>query len=206
MLWTDPLFNACVKRFAQDSTQVGDRILVVSGEHAGIIGRIESIHDNLADVVTQSPEEHLGLVICIALRELIPHFLVGDHVKDHWSDCVGIVFVVDNNDKKVTFLSKETNKEVSLSHHLPPFLMISGPVDRYIDLQSAILQFPTPLFPIHSRSFCRVSRNSWCHSPRTHIASIRWQHQGNGRKRWEGGEFSTSIYIHVTSGDMMFSV
>jgi transcription elongation factor SPT5 len=134
MLRTDPLFNACVKRFAQDSTQVGDRILVVSGEHAGIIGRVESIHDNLADVVTQSPEEHSGLVICIALRELIPHFLVGDHVKDRWSDRVGIVYVVDNNDKKVTFLSKETNKEVSLSHHLPPSLTISGPVDRYIDL------------------------------------------------------------------------
>src|SRR5713226_7013624 len=41
-------------------------------------------------------------------------FFVGYHVKDRWSNCVGIVFVVDNNDKKVTFLSKETNKEVSI--------------------------------------------------------------------------------------------
>jgi len=41
-------------------------------------------------------------------------FFVGDHVKDRLSDRIGIVFVVDNNDKKVTFLSKETNKEVSI--------------------------------------------------------------------------------------------
>src|SRR5229473_5192242 len=112
MLWTDPLFDACVKHFAQDSTQIGDRILVISGEHAGIIGCIERIHDNVVDIVTQSPEEHSGLVIGIALRGLMPHFLAGDHVKDRWSDCIGIVVAVGNSDKKVTFLSKETNKEV----------------------------------------------------------------------------------------------
>jgi transcription elongation factor SPT5 len=139
ILRTDDLFGACVKRFAQDSTQVGDRILVVSGEHAGIIGRVERIHDNVADVVTQSPEEHSELVIRIVLRDLMPHFLAGDHVKDRWSDRVGIVVAVDNDDKKLTFLSKETNEEVSLSHHLPPSLTISGPVDRYINPRRTIL-------------------------------------------------------------------
>ena len=120
VLRTDPLFDVCLKRFAQDSTQVGDRILVISGEHAGIIGRVERICNNVADVVTQSPEEHSGLVISIVLRDLLPHFLAGDHVRDRWTDCVGIVVAVDNNDKKLTFLSKETNEEVSRSHHLPP--------------------------------------------------------------------------------------
>lgn len=115
ILRKDDLFNACVKRFAQDSTQVGDRILVVSGEHAGIIGRIERIHDNVADVVAQSPEEHLELVVRIVLRDLMPHFLAGDHVKDRWSDHTGIVVAVDNDDKELTFLCKETNEVIVTS-------------------------------------------------------------------------------------------
>src|SRR6266702_4632994 len=49
-----PPFYPCLKRFAQDSTQVGDRVLVVSGEYAGIVGHTESIQDNVMDVVTQS--------------------------------------------------------------------------------------------------------------------------------------------------------
>ena len=138
MLRTDPHFDACVKCFTQESTQVGDRILVISGEHAGIIGHVERICSNVADVVTQSPEEHLGLVIGIELRDLMSHFLAGDHVRDRWTDRTGIVVAVDNNDKKLTFLSKETNEEVSHSHHLLPCLKILGPVDRYIDPLRAI--------------------------------------------------------------------
>ena len=139
MLRTDPLFDPCVKRFAQDSTQVGDRILVVSGEQAGIIGRVERIHDNVAGVITQSKEEHSGLVIDIVLRDLVPHFFAGDHVKDHWSDRVGIVVAVDNDVEKLTFLSKETNEEVRVSYYLPPSLTISGSVDHYIYPRRAIL-------------------------------------------------------------------
>jgi len=139
MLRTDPLFDPCVKRFAQDSTQVGDRILVVSGEQAGIIGRVERIHDNVAGVITQSKEEHSGLVIDIVLRDLVPHFFAGDHVKDRWSDRVGIVVAVDNDVEKLTFLSKETNEEVRVSYYLPPSLTISGSVDHYIYPRRAIL-------------------------------------------------------------------
>ena len=77
----EPLFDACVKCFAQDLTQVGDRILVVLGEHAGIISCIQRIHDNVTDIVTQSPEEHSGLVIGVVLHGLMPHFLADDHVQ-----------------------------------------------------------------------------------------------------------------------------
>ena len=75
-------------------------------------------------------------------------------VKDHWSDRAGIVLAIDNNDKKVTFLRKETNEEVRLSHHPLPLLMILGSVDRYIYPQRATLQSLSPFFPIYSRSFC----------------------------------------------------
>jgi hypothetical protein len=112
-LRSDPIFTSCMKRFAQESTQVGDRALVVSGECAGIIGRVERICDSVADVAAQSPEQSSGAVVSIALCDLMSHFLPGDHVKDRWSDRVGIVASVDYGSQKVTFLEKDSTREVS---------------------------------------------------------------------------------------------
>ena len=98
----------------QDLTQVGDRVLVVSREYTGIISHTESIQDNVVDMVTQSPEQHSGLIICISLHDLISYFHPGDSVKDHWSDSFGMVVAIDHDDQKVTFLDKEANAEVHL--------------------------------------------------------------------------------------------
>ncbi|KAH9047109.1 hypothetical protein EDB84DRAFT_1435148, partial [Lactarius hengduanensis] len=111
MVRSHPPFYPCLKRFVQDSTQVGDRMLVVSGEYAGIIGRTERIQDNVADVVTQSPEQHSGLIIRVALRDLIPYFLPGDNVKNRWSNSFGMVVAIDHVEQKVTFLDREANAE-----------------------------------------------------------------------------------------------
>ncbi|KAH9016003.1 hypothetical protein EDB85DRAFT_1898417 [Lactarius pseudohatsudake] len=108
-------FVQSAMRFVQDSTQVGDRILVVSGEYAGIIGRTERIQDNVADVVTQSPEQHSGLIIHVALRDLIPYFLPGDNVKNRWTDSFGMVVAIDHVEQKVTFLDREANAEIDTS-------------------------------------------------------------------------------------------
>ncbi|KAH9009203.1 hypothetical protein EDB83DRAFT_2531320 [Lactarius deliciosus] len=110
-----PPFYPCLKCFAQDSTQVGDRVLVVSGEYAGIIGRTERIQHNIADVVTQSPEQHSGLIIRVSLRDLIPHFHPGDSVKDRWSGSFGMVVAIDHDEQKVTFLDREANAEINRS-------------------------------------------------------------------------------------------
>ncbi|KAH9013458.1 hypothetical protein EDB85DRAFT_2158192 [Lactarius pseudohatsudake] len=115
MVRSHPPFYPCLKRFVQDSTQVGDRILVVSGEYAGIIGRTKRIQDNVADVVTQSPEQHSGLIIRVALRDLIPYFLPGDNVKNRWTDSFGMVVAIDNVEQKVTFLDREANAEIDTS-------------------------------------------------------------------------------------------
>lgn len=120
MIRSHPLFYPCLKRFVQDSTQVGDRVLVVSGEYAGVIGRAEKIQDGVADVVTHAPEQHPGLTICVALRDLIPHVLPGDNVKGRWSNSFGMVVAVDHDVEKVTFLDREANAEVRLLPS-PPF-------------------------------------------------------------------------------------
>lgn len=114
-----PAFATCLKRFAQDSVHIGDRVLVVSGEHAGIVGRIGDIRNDVADVVTQTPEQDSGLKISVTLRHLIPHFLVGDHVKDHWSDCFGMVIAVDHDAQRITFLNKNDNAEACSAFPLP---------------------------------------------------------------------------------------
>ncbi|KAI9432811.1 hypothetical protein F5148DRAFT_1154969, partial [Russula earlei] len=96
-----PAFAASLRRFAQDSVQIGNRILVISGEYAGIIGRIGDIQNNVADVVTQIPEQDSGLIISITLQELVPYFLAGDYVKIHWLDCFGMVITVDHKEHKI---------------------------------------------------------------------------------------------------------
>ncbi len=53
----------------------------MSGEHASVISRIGEIHDDLINVVTQIPKQHSGLIICVSMRDIIPYFLKGDHVK-----------------------------------------------------------------------------------------------------------------------------
>ena len=113
MLQADPLFAPCVKHFAQESTQVGDRIQVVSNGSTGIIGCTKSIHDGVMEVVTQSPKQHLRLTITVALCDLMPHFQTGDHVKDCWSDRIGIVITIDHDSQTVTFLEKDTSTGVS---------------------------------------------------------------------------------------------
>ena len=118
-----PSFAASLKRYAQDSVQVGDRILVVSGEHAGVIGRIGEIHDEVVNVVTQIPERHSGLIICVSMRGIIPYFLEGDHVKIPWLDRFGMVIAVDRDEQKVTFLDNKINTEVCPSLPLPTALI-----------------------------------------------------------------------------------
>ena len=143
MIRSHPAFYPCLRRFVQDSTQVGDRILVISGEHAGIIGRTKTIQDNVADVVTQSPEQHSGLVICVSLRDLIPHFLPGDNVKDRWTDSFGMVVTIDHNEQKVTFLDRDANAEVCLLP-FPPSLIDPWPhrsIRQHSTFSSSVLPF-----------------------------------------------------------------
>jgi hypothetical protein len=110
MIRSHPAFYPCLRRFVQDSTQVGDRVLVVSGGQTGVIGRTETIQDHIADVVAESPEQ--GLVIRVALRDLIPHFLPGDNVKDRWSDSFGMVITIDHEGQKVAYMDREASAEV----------------------------------------------------------------------------------------------
>ncbi|KAI9437480.1 hypothetical protein H4582DRAFT_2057849 [Lactarius indigo] len=142
IIQSHPPFHPCLKRFAQDSAQVGDRVLVVSEEYAGVIGRTERIQDNVADVVTQSPEQHSGLIIRISLRDLTPHFHPGDCVKDRWSGSFGMVVAIDHDEQKVTFLDREANAEInrstlSIQFFSPPLRFFRFTPGLYVEFPGA---------------------------------------------------------------------
>ena len=95
----------------------------MSGEHTGVISQIREIHNDLVNVVTQIPEQHSGLIICVSMCNIIPYFLKGDHVKIPWLDRFGMVIAVDRDKQKVTFLDNKINTEVCPSLPLPTALI-----------------------------------------------------------------------------------
>ena len=94
--------------------QVGDRVLVMSGEQTGVVSCTIVIQGHIMDVVTKIPEHDSGLVIHVALHDLIPHFLPGDNVKDHWSHSFSMVVTIDHEEQKVAFLDREASVEVCI--------------------------------------------------------------------------------------------
>ncbi len=137
-----PSFAASLKHYAQDSVQVGDRILVMSGEHAGVISRIREIHNEVVNVVTQIPEPHSGLIVCVSMRGIILYFLEGDHVKIPWLDRFGMVIAVDHDEQKVTFLDNKINTEVCPSLPLPTALIdffLYRSIRRHLAFSSTVI-------------------------------------------------------------------
>jgi hypothetical protein len=57
------------------------------------------------------------------MRDIIPYFIEGDHVKIRWLDRVGMVLTVDRDEHKVTFLDNKTRTEVC------PFLVPTALID-----------------------------------------------------------------------------
>ena len=95
----------------------------MSGEHAGVISQIGEIHNDLVNIVTQISEQHSGLIVYVSMRNIIPYFLKGDHVKIPWLDHFGMVIAVDCDEQKVIFLDNKTNTEVCPSLPLPTALI-----------------------------------------------------------------------------------
>jgi transcription elongation factor len=123
MIHSLPSFATSLKCYAQNLVQVGDRILVMLGEHTRVIGQIREIHDEVVNVITKIPEWHSGLIICVSMHGIIPYFLEGDHVKIPWLDHFGMVITVDHDKQKVTFLDNKINTEVCPSLPLPTALI-----------------------------------------------------------------------------------
>lgn len=85
------------------------------------------------NVVTQIPKQHSGLIVCVSMRDIIPYFLEGDHVKIRWLDRFGMVIAVDRDEQKVTFLDNKTRTEVGPSFFQLPRLT-SACIDQHVGI------------------------------------------------------------------------
>jgi hypothetical protein len=106
-----PFFAPWVHRFAQDSLQPQQRVIVESGEQRGLIGCVYDIIDSVAAIVPESPFEGHPMPH-VPLRSLAPHYLPGDNVKARWLDLYGIVISVDDVCKTLVYIEKDSVQQV----------------------------------------------------------------------------------------------
>jgi Early transcription elongation factor of RNA pol II, NGN section len=107
-------FIPWIHRFAQDTIKERQRVIVESGEQKGVVGYVREIVGAVASVVTASHvEDPSSPVPHVLLRNLAPHYLPGDNVKDRWRDSDGIVQSVDGERKTLVYVERATHNQVS---------------------------------------------------------------------------------------------
>ncbi|KAH9171227.1 hypothetical protein EDB89DRAFT_2179677 [Lactarius sanguifluus] len=110
-------FIPWIHRFAQDMIKERQRVIVESGEQKGVVGYVSEIVGTVATVVAASHVED----ICrppaphVLLRNLAPHYLPGDNVKDRWRDSDGMVQSVNDEWKTLVYVERATHNQVNAS-------------------------------------------------------------------------------------------
>lgn len=102
-------FAPVLRRIAQDSIKVGQRVAVISGEQCGLVGYPIDINNGEATVVQRTGDD---TPLLTPLRCLLPAYEPGDHVKHRWMHSRGIVVSVDDDLKTLSFVEEGTNEEV----------------------------------------------------------------------------------------------
>ena len=118
-----PFYSSVAIRFAQDTIKVGHRVKVVDGEQQGLVGNVIDVSDGTAKVVLHTDDETAPLLVSV--RALTNFYLPGDHVKYRYDDEYerGIVSTVSEEDRTLTFVDKDTIKEVRLIQITQPMLI-----------------------------------------------------------------------------------
>ena len=112
-----PFFSAMTRQSAQESIKVGQRVRVISGEQQGWVGYPVDITDGIA-VLVRNTDDNTPL-LQTPLTCLLPAYRLGDHVKFRWGDSHGIVTSVDEIHEKVSFVERDTHREVSDNPRYP---------------------------------------------------------------------------------------
>ena len=118
-----PFFSSIAFRFAQDTIKVGHRVKVVDGEQQGLAGHVIDVSRGTAKVVLHTDDETAPLLVSV--RALSNSYLPGDHVKYRYDDEYGrgIVSAVSEEDRTLTFVDKDTLKEVRMIQITQPMLI-----------------------------------------------------------------------------------
>ena len=118
-----PFYSSVAIRFTRDTIKVGHRVKVVDGEQQGLVSNVIDISNGTAKVVLHTDDETAPLLVSVCA--LTNSYLPGDHVKYQYNNKYkrGIVSTVSKEDRTLTFVDKDTIKEVRLIQITQPMLI-----------------------------------------------------------------------------------
>jgi Early transcription elongation factor of RNA pol II, NGN section len=105
-----PSFGPMIRRHAQDTIQVNQRVRVMREEQRGLVGCVCDIEFDQAGVVPE--DEHNASVLLVSLRSLKPEYRAGDKIRSRWSESSGIVQSVNESNNSLTYVENDTHIEV----------------------------------------------------------------------------------------------
>lgn len=143
-------YRSLVLRYAQNTIKVGQRVKVLAGEQQGLIGHPTDVSDGVATILLTNNDTSFVISLCSLAIVYSP----GDHVKHRFADSRGIVSSVDEEFRTVTFIEKDTNKEVCEIVSLCS--MIDIPL-QYLAHMDAVEPY-TPAF-----NFFQITPGLWVH-------------------------------------------
>ena len=146
-----PFYSSLVLRCAQNTIKVGQWVKVLAGEQQGLIGHPTDVSDGVATVVLQT-NDYTSFVVSLCSLAIV--YSPGDHVKHRFADSRGIVSSVDEEFRTVTFIEKDTNKEVCEIVSLCSMISISL---QYLAHMDAIEPYTPAL------NFFRITPGLWVH-------------------------------------------
>ncbi|KAF8258318.1 hypothetical protein EI94DRAFT_1708103 [Lactarius quietus] len=102
----NPSFAPWAHRFAQDNIRLQQQVRVESGEQKGIIGQPRIITYGVATIV---PENEGDIPLFnVSLRALSLQYVLGNNVKDRWSDSHGMVVKINEDQNILVYIDKDS--------------------------------------------------------------------------------------------------
>ena len=108
-----PSFAPWAHRYAQDNIRPQQLVKIQSGEQKGMIGRPYLINNSVATIIPESKDD--TPLVNIPLRNLSPLYRLGDSIKDRWSASNGLVVNINEEQKTLVYVEKDSMNEVSLA-------------------------------------------------------------------------------------------
>jgi hypothetical protein len=147
-----PFFSLVGYRNTQTLIQVRHRVKVIAGEQQGVVGHTTDICNGMATVTLQVDEGIPPLIIL--LHALSIQYSPGDLIKHRFAKSQGILSTVDKGCRAVTYIEKDTNKEVHMTVLL--YYIINIPL-QYLAHMDAIEPYSPPC------NYFRFTPGLWVH-------------------------------------------
>ncbi|KAH9025740.1 hypothetical protein EDB85DRAFT_2149581 [Lactarius pseudohatsudake] len=107
-----PSFAPWIHRSAQDAIKPSQLVKVDSGDHRGVIGKPLDVRDSVAYLSLNFTGDSPTLQI--PLCTLAPFYDRGHHIKNRWSESSGIVTLIDEDGKTLTYIKRGSQNTITI--------------------------------------------------------------------------------------------